>query len=166
MKQERHFVVDILFVLALFGVFAVSALMMVTIGADVYRHTVQDMSKNYDCRTAIAYITEKVWQADSLLSDGTPAVELGTLEQQPALVLTDELESGKYCTYLYLYDGWLKELYMRKGSYLGEDTLNAGRNILKLDSLEYQQLNDNLLSVSMTTPDGDTRQLYLSIHCR
>ena len=32
-KQEKHFIVDILFVLALFGVFAVSALALVTIGA-------------------------------------------------------------------------------------------------------------------------------------
>ena len=39
-KQEKHFIVDILFVLALFGVFAVSALALVTIGADVYQHTV------------------------------------------------------------------------------------------------------------------------------
>ena len=38
-KQEKHFIVDILFVLALFGVFAVSALALVTIGADVYQHT-------------------------------------------------------------------------------------------------------------------------------
>ena len=42
--QEKHFIVDILFVLALFGVFAVSALALVTIGADVYQHTVEDMS--------------------------------------------------------------------------------------------------------------------------
>ena len=44
-NQEKHFIVDILFVLALFGVFAVSALALVTIGADVYQHTVEE-----DCR--------------------------------------------------------------------------------------------------------------------
>ena len=47
-KQEKHFIVDILFVLALFGVFAVSALALVTIGADVYQHTVEDMGVNYE----------------------------------------------------------------------------------------------------------------------
>ena len=60
--QEKHFIVDILFVLALFGVFAVSALSLVTIGADVYQHTVEDMSVNYDSRTAVSYIMEKVRQ--------------------------------------------------------------------------------------------------------
>ena len=37
-KQEKHYIVDILFVLALFGVFAVSALALVTIGADTLRN--------------------------------------------------------------------------------------------------------------------------------
>ena len=55
-KQEKHFIVDILFVLALFGVFAVSALALVTIGADVYQHTVEDMGVNYESRTAVSYI--------------------------------------------------------------------------------------------------------------
>ena len=63
--QEKHFIVDILFVLALFGVFAVSALSLVTIGADVYQHTVEDMSVNYDSRTAVSYIMEKVRQSDT-----------------------------------------------------------------------------------------------------
>ena len=166
MKQERHFVVDILFVLALFAVFTVSALVLVTIGADVYQHTVQDMSQNYDSRTAMAYITEKVRQADSVLEDGRPAVELGHLEHQPALILTDEIDGEYFTTYLYLYDGWLKELYLRKNSYPGQDISEAGQNILQLDALEYKQLTDNLLSVSMTTTDGETRQLYLSLHCR
>ena len=54
MKQEHSFIVDVLFVLALFGVFAISALVLVTIGADVYQHTVQDMSANYEPRTAVS----------------------------------------------------------------------------------------------------------------
>ncbi|MCM1190756.1 MAG: DUF4860 domain-containing protein [bacterium] len=166
LKQEKHFVVDVLFVLALFGVFAISALVLVTVGADVYQHTVRDMSRNYDDRTAIAYITEKIRQSDGILSDGSYAVTLGSLEQQPALILTDELDGEEYCTYLYLHDGWLKELYIRRDSYIGDSLLNAGQNIIKLDALEYRQIDDELLSVSMTTPSGGTRQLYLSLHCR
>lgn len=165
MKQERHFVVDILFVLALFAVFTVSALVLVTIGANVYQHTVQDMSRNYDSRTAMAYITEKVRQSDRLLTSGQPAVKLGTLENQPALILTDEIDGDEYITYLYLYNGWLKELYIRQDSYPGENIAEAGQNIMKLQSLEYRQTAENLLTVSMTTPDGETKQLYLSLHC-
>lgn len=158
--------VDILFVLALFGVFAVSALALITVGADVYQHTVQDMSRNYDDRTAIAYITEKIRQSDCILSDGSPAIAIGSLEQQQALVLTDEWEGEAYCTYLYLHDGWLKELYIRKNADIGNGILDAGQNIIKLEALEYRQLEDKLLSVSMTLSGGETRQLNLSLHCR
>ena len=100
MKQEKHFIVDILFVLALFGVFAVSALSLVTIGADVYQHTVEDMSVNYESRTAVSYITEKVRQ-----NDAADSILLTTLENVPALCMVSQLDGDTYCTYLYLYDG-------------------------------------------------------------
>ena len=164
MKQERHFIVDVLFVLTLFAVFAISALVLMTIGADVYKQTVQDMSKNYDARTAMAYLSEKIRQADSVTTDGNPCYCLGYLENVPALILTDEINDEKYDTYLYLHEGNLKELCMRQGTYLGDDLLSAGQKILPLESLSYEQIGERLLSVSMTTPEGETKQLYLSIH--
>lgn len=164
MKQERHFIVDILFVLALFGVFAVSALVVVTIGADVYKHTMQDMSRNYTSRTATAYVTEKVRQADRMLENGSPAVRLTELSGQPALALKNEQDGELFCTLLYYHNGYLKELYMRDGANLGGDMLAAGENILELSALEYEMLSDNLLSVSMTLPDGDCRRVLLSLH--
>lgn len=166
MKQESHFVVDILFVLALFGVFAISALAVVTIGADVYQHTVQDMSRNYDSRTAIAYISEKIRQTDCLLEDGSPSISLSSLSGQPALALTTDRDGEHLCTWLYYHDGYLKELYMREGADLGGDMLAAGEDILKLSSLEYEKLSDNLLSVSMTLPNGESRRLLLSVRCK
>lgn len=165
MKQQRRFIVDILFVLALFGVFAVSALVVVTIGADVYQHTVRDMSRNYDSRTAIAYVSEKVRQADCSLGDGSSAVRLSTLSGQPALCLREELDGEQFCTWLYFHDGFLKELYMREGANLGGNILSAGEDILQLSDLEYKQIADNLLSVSMTLPNGENKQLFLSVRC-
>jgi hypothetical protein len=166
MRQEKHFIVDILFVLALFGIFAVSALVVVTIGADIYQRTVQDMSSNYDSRTAISYLTEKVRRADSLLSDGTGAVTISEFSGEPALVLTSEQEGERFCTLLYYHDGYLKELFMREGADLGGDAAAAGEKILQLSDLEYSFLSDRLLSVSMTLPDGETKKLYLTLRCR
>ena len=164
-KQEKHFIVDILFVLALFGVFAVSALIVVTIGADVYQHTVRDMSRNYDSRTAIAYISEKLRQSDAALEDGTPTIRLSSLSGQPALALRSEEEEGTFCTWLYLYDGYLRELYVREDADLGGSMLAAGEKILALSSLEYELVSDGLITVSMTLPDGQSVVLYLSVRC-
>ena len=91
-KQEKHFIVDILFVLALFGVFAVSALALVTIGADVYQHTVEDMGVNYESRTAVSYIMEKVRQNDT-----ADSIFLTDLENVPALCMLSEIEKNFLC---------------------------------------------------------------------
>lgn len=165
MKQERRYIVDILFVLALFGVFTISALVVVIIGADVYKHTMESMSRNYDSRTAIAYVSEKVRQADVLTSDGTSSVEISTLADCPALALHAEENGEAFCTWLYYHDGWLKELYVRKDADLGGNMLAAGEDILQLSDLEYTMLSKDLLWVSMTLPDGQKHNLYLTLRC-
>lgn len=169
MNQERHFIVDILFVLALFGVFTVSALMLVTIGSEVYRHTVEDMGSNFESRTAVAYITEKIRQNDNVITDSsnntTQNISISTLAGEPALMLSQVIDGETYCTYLYLHDGYLKELFMRSGSYLGDNTLAAGQNIMELTDFVLEQASDNLLSIQLGTPGGESHEMFISTHC-
>lgn len=167
MRQERAFIVDILFVLALFGVFTVSALMLVTIGAEVYRNTVDDMGRNYESRISTAYITEKIRQNDNLHS-GTSSVNeicISTLDGEPALLITQNINDENYLTYLYLYDGFLKELYVKSGNNIGGDILAAGQNIMKLNAFNIEQVADNLLSIELTSPAGKKHQIYASLRC-
>ena len=158
--QEKHFIVDILFVLALFGVFAVSALALVTIGADVYQHTVEDMSVNYDSRTAVSYITEKVRQSDT-----SDSISLTTLEDVPALCMLSRIDDEAYCTYLYLYDGHLKELFMRDGTSLGGQVLPAGTDIMELQDFTLSYAEDDLICVSLRTSSGEDHTFYVHMHC-
>ena len=159
-KQGKHFIVDILFVLALFGVFAVSALALVTIGADVYQHTVEDMSINYESRTAVSYIMEKVRQNDT-----ADSISLTTLEEVPALCMLSRIEDETYCTYLYLYDGHLKELFMREGASLGGQVLPAGTNIMELNDLALSYASEDLIRVSLQTASGESHTFYVHLHC-
>lgn len=169
MNQERHFIVDILFVLALFGLFTVSALMLVMVGSEVYRYTVEDMGSNYETRTSVAYITEKVRQNDNIIADGAASAEqnisISELAGEPALMLSQNYNGETYSTYLYLHDGNLKELFMKSGSYLGEDTLAAGQDIMELSDFSMEQAADNLLSIQLTTTEGETHKIYVSTHC-
>lgn len=168
MKQKRPFIVDILFVLALFGVFTLSALMLVTIGAEVYRHTVDDMSNNYEVRTSIAYITEKIRQNDCLLSSGDSSnhgISISTLAGEPALRMVQNINGEDYLTYLYLYEGSLKELYIREGTNLGGDILSAGQDIMPLSAFHMEQVTDKLLSIELVSPTGKKHCIYTSLHC-
>ena len=165
MKQERSFIVDVLFVLALFGVFAISALVLVTIGADVYQHTVQDMTDNYETRTAVSYLTEKIHQNDIISTDGESNACITTLNGTPALMLSQEINEEVYSTYLYLHDGYLKELFMQQNNSLGGNALEAGVNIMELDSFQIEQVSPRLLAIDMATTQGEAYKIYVSTHC-
>ena len=165
MQQRKRFIVDILFVLALFGVFTVSALVLVTIGADVYHHTVLDMNSNFETRTAVTYITEKVRQNDVYTEDGTGTACLTTLNDMPALMLTRTVDEENFCTYLYFHEGYLKELYIEKGFSFGGNTLDAGTEIIELSALNMERLTPKLLSVEIKTADNHNHQIYISTHC-
>ena len=157
MHQEKRFIVDVLFVLALFGLFAVSALMLVTVGADVYKHTVDDMSANYETRVSVSYIAEKIRQ-----NDGNITIDY--LGETPALVMEQEYNDELYSTYLYYHDDCLKELLVRTGSYIGDNNLAAGQEIMKLSTFNADLIWGNLLKIELTTADGDEEELFLHLH--
>ncbi len=157
-KNEHKHIVDVLFVLALFGVFAASALMLVTLGANVYKQTVANMDENYEERTAYAYITEKIRQNNT---DGVISVE--ELEGTPALVFTNQVSDVEYCTYLYFYDGHLKELSLRKDTYAGSNLLSAGQDIVPLAAFTIDSVQDNLVKLRIYTEHGDSFMIYASL---
>ena len=157
-KQERNHIVDVLFVLALFVVFTLSALVLVILGANVYRQTVNYMDENYNARTAYSYLTEKVRQND--LYD---SIFIGELEGTTALVLTQEINDTTYATYLYLHEGNLRELFMRQGSDIGADPLSAGQKILPLMDWIPEMAGDHLLHISLTLEDSTQKELYIAL---
>lgn len=154
-KENKH-MVDVLFVIALFCVFAISALTLVIIGADVYKKTVSDMYINYDSRTSFAYITEKIRQNDSL-----GALSVATYGESEAICITENYNNVDYVTYLYQYEGSLCELNMRGDSKLDP---SAGEAILPINSFHIEQVAPKLYCVHLTT-DADATTLYISTRC-
>ena len=104
-NPARKHSTDILFVLVLFLVFTSSALAVILLGARVYQSTSSRMESNYNVRTALAYVSEKIRQ-----NDESGAVSLCELDGIPALTLSQRMEDTSYITYLYFQDGALKEL--------------------------------------------------------
>lgn len=160
-KQEKNHIVDVLFVLALFVVFTLSALVLVILGASVYRQTVSYMDDNYTARTAYSYLTEKVRQND--LYD---SISLGQLEGTDALVLTRDINDTTYATYLYLHEGSLRELFIRQGSDIGADPLSAGREIMPLTGWELEMAGDHLLHIALTLEDNSQKELFIALRSR
>ena len=81
-RLKRRHMIDLLFPIALFFVFALSALTLILLAARIYQSTTANSSLQYTSRTGLAYISEKIHQNDE---DG--AVYLGNFDGQDAVIL-------------------------------------------------------------------------------
>lgn len=152
-KQEHH-IIDILFVIALFCIFALSAIFLISIGANIYGKIVSHMENNFDGRTAFAYVTEKIRQSDC---GGNITIE--DLEGEPALVIHQTVNDTVYATYLYEHDGFLKELMVRIDTPLGR---SAGQVILSVSDFSLKEIKPDLYFFSITTKDNEHYELLVS----
>lgn len=116
------------------------------------------MSINFTQRTAYSYVTEKIRQNDTY-----DAVSVGELRGTPALILTQQINGESYSTYLYFYEGYLKELFIRKDSFAGTDILSAGQDIMALSSFTAEEAEKGLIKLTIDTGDGPPMILYTAL---
>lgn len=161
--SDKNFSVDLIFILSLFALFTVTAVSTVLIGIRIYGRTANTMDVNYETRTFSSYLTQKIRQndADQGIAVVTLPADEASSETVSALRLTDTVEGKIYFTYLYLYDGYLRELTVADGT----DTLscNAGQKILPGQDLSLEVQGDHLLHISYMTERGERQQCYLSV---
>lgn len=154
-KDSRH-IVDILFVIALFGTFALSAIFLISIGSKIYSGTMDSMNQNFNSRTASAYIIEKIHQSDS-----EDCVEIGQFENNPAIIISSIHNDKKYLTYIYEYENTLKELTVRENVSLSPE---AGQNIIDVNYFRPEKVNDNLVHCSLKMEGDENYDFYICLH--
>lgn len=154
-KDHRH-IIDILFVIALFCIFVMSALFLISIGANIYSKTVSTMGSNFSSRTAVAYITEKIHQSDE---DGS--ISVGEFDGCPSIIISSVHNDKEYTTYIYSYENELMELMMRKDVVL---TPEAGQSIIEIESFTLEKVDENLVRCSIVMNEGTDYDFYVCIH--
>lgn len=127
-KTNRRHIVDFLFTLALFCVFAASALAVVTIGANVYKQNVRNMSNTFSERTALAYIEQKFRQGNT-----ENGLFVTTVDGADALAIRQSYNETDFITYIYCRGGYLCELFVKDGYEFSPDD---AQQLLPLESLE------------------------------
>lgn len=158
MNNKHHstkHLVDVLFVLALFAVFTISALILVILGAQIYQKTVDHMEENYQKRTIYTYISEKIRQSDS-----SDAISIQKTEASYVLCIKESYASGDYCTYIYEDEGTLKEYYTRSEN---EFLPSLGTDIMPVTNFCIEQANAQLLKFSYTSQQMENIIFYVSI---
>ena len=149
-RKERKHTIDFIFPLAVLFVFAVSAFTVLLLSAHVYADQTARTQSDYQAATPLSYIREKVRQ-----NDQNRAISVGTLDGVDCLIL----QSEDTYTYIYAYEGTLKELYIRDGV---EAHTKDGKDILEIKDFQIQELSDGLLSISCQSSDGTEQSVILS----
>ncbi len=143
-----------MFMFALLAAFALLSVMVVLVGARVYRAVESRGSENYETRTVLAYIAGKVRALDA--EDRIEAVSVGDAQ---ALMLGADYGGKAYATYIYVWDGRLMEYFGRAER---EFSPAYGDEIAEAAAFSVT-LEGRLLTLSVTRPDGgaETLRLYL-----
>ena len=156
LDNRRANKMDSIFVVALFTVFAITAFLLILIGAKQYQHTANAMDLNYESRTISSYLTEKIRQNDT-----AGAISLCQLEGTPALAIQTIENDVTYITYIYHHNEALREIMVTSDSVF---SLESGQQIIQTAGFYPEYLENNLIKISITTTEGTTEYLYLTLH--
>ena len=140
-RNEKKHVIDFLFPLAVFFVLAASSVAIVVLASGFY--------------TALAYVTEKMHQ-----NDENGAIADGTFDGENALVIRQRYDEKDYVTYLYAYDGYLRELFIRDGT---EAKASDGRKILATKDFEAKETSDGIFHLYCENEDGKKTDTFVSV---
>ena len=153
--QNRQHITDLIFVLALFCVFAVSSILLVTLGSTVYRNILNTSETNYSTRTPYAYLVEKFHQ-----NEGYGRITLvENFGDSNAIIMTDIIDGQEFETKLYTDQGYLKELFYKKGTELSP---SAGDSIIPCKGFQVEELRDDLYHISYLTEDDKALSIYIT----
>lgn len=130
--------------LLVFTLFALCLLLTVLTGARVYRQTLRETELASDSRTKVQYLSTKLRQSQG--------AEPGTFDGCPALILREDIDGECYVTYIYVHDGFLRELFCPEGASL---TAPDGEILIPAQALELSR-QGQLLQITI---DGETMLL-------
>ena len=163
--KRNKSIVDFLFVLAIFGTFAVSALFVVLFGAQIYQKTVADMQSNYEKRTALSYVTEKIRSHDYSGGADVDDVDLDSAvgDEHTVLKLYQEIGDKRYITYLFVADGYLKE-FTADESY--DFDYESGSKILPVQSFSVKKESESLYRFNISDAAGENTEFFVTLYSR
>ena len=151
--RSRH-VIDFIFPIALFFVFAASSLVVLILASDIYGSNTNQLQANDENRTALSYISEKIRQNDT-----GGALEIVSIEGTECLALSADYNDVLHTTYIYEYDGMLKELFVRDDVSV---SLEDGKDIMAISSLSISRIDDHLYHFITVDSQGRESSLVAS----
>ena len=132
--------IDTIFVLIIFSIFAMSVLLVLTLGASMYKNMTETSRDGQAERTLLSFIWTKVKN-----SDEGGIVYVGEFHGQNALCFDEIIGDEEYQTVVYYYDGWVYELFYDKSIEL---LPSEGERVMEIENLLFEEAEYGLIKVS------------------
>ena len=152
-KREKGLVHTVC-VLAVICMFGISAMMLGSVGASVYKNIAERNLDSFELRNSLSYVKTKINQYDEV---GKIAIE--ERDGIKMLILSEEVEGEIYDTSVYFNKGKLYEITGERGMKFKPDD---GFAILSVDSFEITE-KDGLVKLVTTNKDGESETLYVKL---
>lgn len=146
-RTKQSHVIDLLFPIALFFVFAASSLAVLVLTANHYSTQTAEEHDNYISHTSLSYINEKIRQ-----NDERGGISIETRDNRSCLVLKRTIGTTAYVTYIYEYDGMLKELFVRDGV---DVHLKDGTDIMEIHNFSMNETDDGFFRFTTIDKNGN-----------
>jgi len=139
-KITRGRSIDTIFVLIVFSIFAFSVLMVLMLGASVYRN-INDISRDgQDERMVLSYVRTKIKNYDA-----AGGVYVDDFCGVPALFIDERIGDTDFVTVIYNYEGWLYELFSETSL---EFSPGSGVRIAGIDNVRFDEAEHGLIKVA------------------
>lgn len=153
MKRKNVGIVHTICVLTVICMFAISAMMLCSVGAMVYKNIAERNLGSFQLRTSLSYIKTKINQFDEV---GRVAIK--EKNNMKMLVLSEEVEGEIFDTTVYFHKGKLYEITGAQGmEFKPED----GFPILNIDSFSLTEKNGLIELVTKNKTESETMYIRL-----
>lgn len=125
-----------------------TSIISVLISATIYSISSEDITYSREERLGTNYIKTKLRCNDHI--DG---IAVKDFNNQSALYLYQDIDGASYTTILYVYDGYLRELFCDTGAEQDFE-LDAGNEVTEAVGLELKQ-SDNSINVKFISKSGN-----------
>ena len=152
-SPKRQHSIDLIFPIALFFVFAASALMVLILAADLYSSAGKQQQKKEEIYTPLSYLAEKIRQNDT-----GGAIRIIRLEDTDCLSIAADYDGTVYYTYIYAFENMLKELFVPEHA---DVSPGSGTDLMPVQDLQMEELSPGLFR--FTAADSDHQQVSVII---
>ena len=154
--KERGSSANGMLVFLVYGMFSLFSLLLVVIGARVYRELTVAGRENTEVRAAFSYVANKVRMG----GETADAVRVEERDGIPVLSLRESYEGTEYETVIYFYEGALREYFAAVGT---DFMPQAGERIAQMAGFWMEESEEGLLCFTWEDEDGSRRSMHMNV---